>query len=104
MNYLISSFFPIHSITNLSINCVIYGFCNLASVNIFYYSDDDKSYHSLVNIPIATSETAGIMKLYNTTGDNEDGTMTQKSITSEIAKKFVVSTGTDEDLIFTTGA
>ena len=78
-------------------------YIDLTSVNIYYYSDDDKSYHSLVNIPIATYETAGIMKLYNTTGDNEDGTMTQKSITSEIAKKFVVSTGTDEDLIFTAG-
>ena len=78
-------------------------YIDLASVNIFYYSDDDKSYHSLVNIPMATSETAGIMKLYNTTGQNEDGTMTQKSITSEIAKKFAVSTGTDEDLIFTSG-
>ena len=78
-------------------------YIDLASVNIYYYSDDDKSYHSLVNIPIATSTKAGIMKLYDTTGDNEDGTMTQKSITSEIAKKFAVTAGTDEDLIFTTG-
>ena len=78
-------------------------YIDLDSVNIFYYSDDDKSYHSLVNIPTASPVKAGIMKLYNTTGDNEDGTMTQKSITSEIAKKFVVSTGDDEDLIFTTG-
>ena len=43
------------------------------------------------------------MKLYDTTGDNEDGTMTQKSITSEIAKKFAVTAGTDENLIFTAG-
>ena len=30
----------------------------------------------------ATAETAGIMKLYNTTGQNVDGTMTQKAITN----------------------
>lgn len=71
--------------------------------NSYYYSNDDESYHTLVNVPEASSTVAGIMKLYNETGENEDGTMTQKSITSEIAKKFVVSAGEDENLIFTSG-
>ena len=95
-----------YTTTDYNIKIVPYKYklyIDLNSVNIYYYSDEDRSYHSLVNIPTASKSTAGIMKLYNTTGDNEDGTMTQKSITSEIAKKFVVSTGTDEDLIFTSG-
>ena len=29
----------------------------------------------------ASAETAGVMKLYRVTGQNEDGTMTQKAIT-----------------------
>lgn len=78
-------------------------YIDIPASNPYYYSDSDESYHSLVNVPTATSTTAGVMKLYDETGDNVDGTMTQKSITSEIAKKFAVSTGTDEDLIFTTG-
>ena len=78
-------------------------YIDLPNDKLYYYSDDDKSYHSLVELPTASATKAGIMKLYDTTGDNEDGTMTQKSITSEIAKKFAVTAGTDEDLIFTAG-
>lgn len=73
------------------------------SNSIYYYSEVDESYHSLVDVPVASETTAGVMKLYKTTGNNEDGTMTQQSITSEIAKKFVVSAGKDEDLIFSSG-
>ena len=78
-------------------------YIDLPNDKLYFYSDDDKTYHSLVELPNASATKAGIMKLYDTTGDNEDGTMTQKSITSEIAKKFAVTAGTDEDLIFTTG-
>ena len=78
-------------------------YIDLPNDKLYFYSDDDKTYHSLVELPTASATKAGIMKLYDTTGDNEDGTMTQKSITSEIAKKFAVTAGTDEDLIFTAG-
>ena len=78
-------------------------YIDLPNDKLYFYSDDDKIYHSLVELPNASATKAGIMKLYDTTGNNEDGTMTQKSITSEIAKKFAVTAGTDEDLIFTAG-
>ena len=78
-------------------------YIDLPNDKLYFYSDDDKTYHSLVELPNASATKAGIMKLYDTTGNNEDGTMTQKSITSEIAKKFAVTAGTDEDLIFTAG-
>lgn len=48
-----------------------------------------------VDIPQATVDVAGIMKLYNNTGVNVDGTMTQKSITNELNKK--VEAKVDED-------
>lgn len=35
----------------------------------------------------ADSTTAGIMKLYSSTGSNTDGTMTQESITDELGNK-----------------
>lgn len=50
----------------------------------------------------ASSEIAGVMKLYNTTGQNVDGTMTQKSITDELVVRY--KTNVDEDnelLVFT---
>lgn len=43
------------------------------------------------------------MKLYGALGDQTDGTMNQKSITDEINKKFTVTKGPDESLIFKDG-
>ena len=51
------------------------------------------------NLPNANSSTAGILKLYNTTGDNTDGTMTQKIITEELGKKVSVSVNDEEEMI-----
>jgi len=67
---------------------------------IYGYFDDDNMYHELINLPTATSETSGIMKLYNTTGSNTDGTMTQYSITDELNKKFTISVTEDETVTF----
>jgi hypothetical protein len=66
------------------------------------YSYDGTSYVTSGNIVGPATETnPGIMKLYNTTGNNTDGTMTQNSITSEIGKKFVVTPDEDETITFT---
>ena len=71
---------------------------------IFYYNGEQ--YIAISNsqvISTATSESAGVMKLYSTTGQNVDGTMTQKSITDELGLRFKTSVDTDEELlIFTT--
>lgn len=40
------------------------------------------------NLPVASSMTAGIMKLYDNTGINIDGTMTQRAITDELDDKI----------------
>lgn len=78
-------------------------YINITDMTIYGYFDDEAKYHQLSEIPTASSTVAGIMKIYDEPGNNTDGTMTQKSITSEISKKFVVKAGSDEDLIFTSG-
>ena len=54
------------------------------------------------NIPNATAKTPGIMKLYDTIGDNTDGTMTQKAITDELGEKVEIELNTDEELLIFT--
>lgn len=76
-------------------------YINLDDYSVYGYTDTDHKFHKLADIPTATLDTPGIMKLYNTTGNNIDGTMTQHSITTELNKKIEVSVGSDEDLIFT---
>ena len=48
---------------------------------------------------LATSSEAGIMKLYNETGQNIDGTMTQKAITDELDQKVELTLKEDEELV-----
>lgn len=50
----------------------------------------------------ASAEMAGTMKLYNTTGYNIDGTMTQKSITDELDLRFKTEVNADEELLIFT--
>lgn len=70
------------------------------TLDIYGYFDEEQCYCKLSQISTATSETAGIVKLYDNTGQNVDGTMTQRSITTELGKKTEVSIGDDENLIF----
>jgi hypothetical protein len=39
---------------------------------------------------MATASVAGVVKLYNQTGQNTDGTMTQKAITDELNEKIEI--------------
>lgn len=69
-----------------------------------YYFDGER-YIQVTNtniIPTASSEQAGIMKLYSTTGQNVDGTMTQKSITDELDLRTKTSVDTDKELLIFT--
>ena len=62
-------------------------YVDLAKAKLYIY--DNGAYQSVsTDTPYATVEVPGIMKLYKSTGQNEDGTMTQKSITDEIDKKM----------------
>jgi hypothetical protein len=52
-----------------------------------------------VSLPNATAEIAGVVKLYDTIGQNTDGTMTQKAITDELDDKFEMQVDRDEETI-----
>ena len=75
-------------------------YIDLKTNKIYFYEGD--KYYCVNNIPTATSTTAGVVKLYTTTGSNEDGTMTQKAITDELNEKVEVSINLDEELLIFT--
>ena len=62
---------------------------DLATAKLYIYNDGYKPVST--DVPNATVDVAGVMKLYDTTGQNIDGTMTQRAITSEIGKKMSAS-------------
>lgn len=51
------------------------------------------------NVPTASADTSGVMKLYSVTGQNIDGTMTQKAITDELDDKIEMQVNVDEEMI-----
>lgn len=51
------------------------------------------------NLVLASEQISGVMKLYSTTGQNEDGTMTQKAITKELSEKFELAIEEEEELV-----
>lgn len=69
--------------------------------NIYYYDGESFVLIGAGEIPTASATIAGVMKLYDVTGDNIDGTMTQKAITDELNQKFEMKVNQDdESLIF----
>lgn len=54
---------------------------------------------SSTSLPNATAEIAGIAKLYDTTGQNTDGSMTQKAITNELNEKFEMDVNLEEEMV-----
>lgn len=66
------------------------------SVHTFETQDTNTTYS------LGTDEATGLTKLYATTGNAEDGTMTQKAIKTELDKKVGVSIDSTQDmLVFT---
>ena len=72
------------------------------SNNTMYYFDGINYQITGTNLPTASATLSGVMKLYNTIGDNEDGTMTQKAITDELSEKFEISLKAEEELVIFT--
>lgn len=63
------------------------------SVHTFETQDTNTTYS------LATDENSGLTKLYATTGNAEDGTMTQKAIKTELDKKVGVSMDENSDTL-----
>lgn len=70
------------------------------------YIYDGVAYQKISNtagsLPTASATTPGVMKLYDTVGNNEDGTMTQKAITDELDDKVEIQLNKDEELLIFT--
>jgi len=64
-----------------------------------YYFNGEEYLPADAELSVANAETPGIMKLYNTTGQNIDGTMTQKSITDELNLRTKMDIDAQEELI-----
>ena len=67
--------------------------------NIYYYNGEEYVMIGAGELPTASAEVLGVMKLYNTIGNNIDGTMTQKAITDELNQKLEASVD-GETIIF----
>jgi hypothetical protein len=65
-------------------------YIDLLAGGLYYVHEN--TYIALCGLPTANTEAsetvAGIMKLYSTTGNKVDGTMTQKAITDELDDKI----------------
>lgn len=67
--------------------------------DLYYYNGVEFVLIGPGSLPTASAETAGIMKLYSTTGENVDGTMTQKAITDELNTKVSASVNLEDETI-----
>ena len=67
--------------------------------SLYYYNGEEFVLLQTGDLPIASELEPGIMKLYNTTGKNIDGTMTQKAISDELGHKLTASVDLEEENI-----
>lgn len=64
-----------------------------------YYFNGTEFIPAEAHLTTASAETAGAMKLYSTTGQNTDGTMTQKSITDELNQRIKTDIDAENELL-----
>ena len=69
------------------------------SVYKIYYFDGTEYKNIQTTFSTATDITPGLVKLYSTTGQNTDGTMTQKAITDELDLRYKASVDRDDELL-----
>lgn len=73
-------------------------YIDLKTSQLYYFNG--KEFKKLSqDLQIASEQLAGVMKLYSTTGDNEDGTMTQRAITKELSEKVELTINAEEEMI-----
>ena len=63
------------------------------------YTYNGEHYITQSNVPTASATVAGIVKLYDTKGDNTDGTMTQRAITEELDEKVEMKVYKEEEML-----
>ena len=71
-------------------------YVDISTSKLYIYNEEQ---YTIINtVPYASSTNAGILKLYDTTGSNTDGTMTQKAITDELNTKVSVTVEEENEL------
>ena len=73
-------------------------YLDIDSSQLYYYTGSGFKLIEM-NLPTASETVLGVLKLYNSTGDNIDGTMTQRAITEELDTKVELSLKEDEELV-----
>ena len=64
------------------------------------YFFDGVQYNTITNdFVTATADIPGVVRLYGTTGQNVDGTMTQKAITNELELRYKAEIDSDNELL-----
>lgn len=76
---------------------MLYGYNN-ASINSIPMKNAEGKIEWKI-LETGNEDTAGLTKLYTSMGVNEDGTMTQKSITDELNEKIEIELNHDEELL-----
>ena len=67
--------------------------------NIYYYDGENFVLIGIGNLPTASAEVPGIMKLYNAKGNNTDGTISQFLFTQEINKKIEMNVDEQKETV-----
>ena len=67
--------------------------------HIYYYNGADYVVVGAGELPTASAEVSGIMKLYNTKGNNVDGTISQFIFTQEINKKIEMDVNVEKETV-----
>lgn len=67
--------------------------------NIYYYDGENFVLISIGNLPTASAEVSGVMKLYNVKGNNTDGTISQFLFTQEINKKIEMNVDEQKETV-----
>lgn len=75
-------------------------YLDISTGNMYKYYGDIEGFKQIDTIEDATDSLKGILKLYAEPGSNEDGAMTQKSITEGVSNiSFAVDSGDEECLV-----
>lgn len=73
-------------------------YLDIDTSQLYYYTGSNFKLIEM-NLPTASETVLGVLKLYDSTGDNTDGTMTQRAITEELDTKIELSLKEDEELV-----
>lgn len=74
-------------------------YIDLNNNNIYYYNGENFVLIGIGNLPTASTEVPGIMKLYNAKGNNTDGTISQFLFTQEINKKIEMNVDEQKETV-----